>query len=189
MMKKLTLAVTILVGLLLFSAIALENQSYKLAIAQPSETIIIKGDGSIQGTTKIQRNENIYTFAGNISSILIQVRKSNIVIDGAGFTLNGNNGTGIAISSEAAEHPSDLDVWNVTVKNLRVTNCHIGIECQDGGNHTFYGNYISNDFVTQNGTGITWVLLSGLLQVTISLIALLEVHQPSTCILPAVAIV
>ena len=68
--------------LLLFSAIAAENQSHKLAIAQTSETIIIKDDGSIEGTNKIQRNENVYTFAGNISGN-IQVLKSNIVIDGA----------------------------------------------------------------------------------------------------------
>jgi hypothetical protein len=142
-------------GLLLFSAIAVENQSRKLAIAQTSETVIIKDDGSIEGTNKIEHNGNIYTFTGNISGN-IQIQKSNIIIDGAGFTLQGNNGTGIEISREATEHPhpSEFDIWNVTVKNLRVTSCHIGIRCDFGGNHTFYGNYISNDFVTQNGTGI-----------------------------------
>jgi hypothetical protein len=151
-MKNSTMTITILMGLLLFSAIAVENQSRTLAIAQPSETILIKDDGSIEGTNKIQRNENTYTFTGNISGNL-QVRKGNIVIDGAGFTLNGNNGTGIAISSEATEHPSELDILNVTVRNLRITNFKWGIKCDFGGNHTFYGNYISNDFVTQNGTG------------------------------------
>jgi len=151
-MKNPTLAITILMGLLLFLAIAAENQSHKLAFAQTSETIIIKADGSIEGTNKIHRNENIYTFTGNISGN-IQVQKSNIVIEGAGFTLNGNNGTGIAISSEATEHPSELDIWNVTVRNLRIINFKWGIRCDFGGNHTFYGNYISNDFITQNGTG------------------------------------
>ena len=151
-MKNPTLVITVLMVLLLFSAIAAENQSHKLAIAQTSETIIIKDDGSIEGTNKIQRNENIYTFTGNISGN-IQVRRSNIVIDGAGFTLNGNSGTGIAISSEAIEHPSELDIWNVTVKNLRITNFTWGVRCDFGGNHTFYGNYISNEIVTQNGTG------------------------------------
>jgi hypothetical protein len=152
-MKKMALALTMLIGLLLFSAISVESQLSTLAFAQTSAIIIIKDDGSIEGTNQIQRNANIYTLTGKISGT-IQVKKSNIVIDGAGFTLQGNNGTGIAISSEATEHPSDLDIWNVTVKNLRITNCHIGIQCNFGGNHTFYGNYISNDFVTQNGTGI-----------------------------------
>ena len=154
-MKKPVLANTILMGLFLFSAIIVENQSYKLVIAQTSETIFIRDDGSIEGTNKIQRNGNLYTFTGNISGN-IQIQKSNIIIDGTGFTLQGNNGTGIAISREVTEHPhpSEFDIWNVTVKNLRVTSCHIGIRCDFGGNHTFYGNYISNDFVTQNGTGI-----------------------------------
>ena len=138
--------------MLLFSAIVIENQSNKLATAQTSQPITIKDDGSIEGTNKIQRNENVYTFAGNISGN-IQVLKSNIVIDGAGFTLSGNNGTGIAISSEATEHPSELDILNVTVRNLRITNFKWGIRCDFGGNHTFYGNYISNEIVTQNGTG------------------------------------
>ena len=153
-MKKPVLAITILIGLLLFSAITVENQSHKLANAQTSEIIIIKEDGSIEGTNKIQRNEDIYTFTGNISGN-IQVQKSNIVIDGVGFTLQGNNGTGIAISNEATEHPhpSEFDIWNVTVKNLLITNFKWGIRCDFGGNHTFYGDYISNDFVTQNRTG------------------------------------
>ena len=135
--------------LLLFSVIAVEKQSNKLAIAQNSQPIIIKDDGSIEGTDKIQRNQNIYTFANNISGN-IQVQKSNIVIDGAGFTLQVNNGTGIAISNDPTEHshPSEFDIWNVTVRNLRVTNFKWGIRCDFGGNHTFYGNYISNDFVT-----------------------------------------
>jgi hypothetical protein len=145
---------TTLIVLLLFSAIVIENQSNKLATAQTSQLIIIKDDGSIEGINKIQRNENVYTFAGNISGN-IQVLKSNIVIDGAGFTLSGNNGTGIAISNEATEHPhpSEFDIWNVTVKNLGITNFKWGIDCEFGGNHTFYGNYISNDYVNQNGTG------------------------------------
>jgi len=159
-MKKTALVLTLA---LLLSAIAVESQIVNLANAQHSivsvqilqqreVAITINDDGSIEGTSQIQRNLNTYTFVGNISGN-IQVRKSNIVIDGAGFTLNGNNGTGIAISSEATEHPSELDIWNVTVRNLRITNFKWGIRCDFGGNHTFYGNYISNDFVTQNGTG------------------------------------
>ncbi len=159
-MKKTALVLTLA---LLLLVIAVESQIVNLANAQPSivsaqtlqqrEVVItINDDGSIEGTNQIQRNLNTYTFTGNISGN-IQVRKSNIVIDGVGFTLNGNNGTGIDISSEATGHPSELDIWNVTVRNLRITNFKWGIKCDFGGKHTFYGNCISNDFVTQNGTG------------------------------------
>lgn len=150
-MKKKALVLTLA---LLLSVIAVENQIGNLATAQTSAVITIKDDGSIEGTDKIQRNENIYTLTNNISGN-IQIQKNNILIDGAGFTLQGNNGTGIEISNDPTEHPhpSEFDVWNVTVKNLRITNFKWGIRCDFGGNHTFYGNYISNDFVTQNGTG------------------------------------
>lgn len=155
-MTKPTLAILILIGLLLFSAIATEYQLHKLATAESSETIIIKDDGSVEGSDKLQRRDNIYTFTSDISGNM-QVLKSNIVIDGAGFTLQCNNGTAIAISSKATEHPSDQDIWNVTVENLRITNFTWGIKCDFGGNHTFYGNYISNDIVNRNGTvGLSW---------------------------------
>ena len=152
-MKKTALVLTLA---LLLSVIAIGSQVVSLSNCQTSEIITIKDNGSIEGTNQIQSNGNIYTLTSNISGT-IQVKKSNIIIDGAGFTLNGNNGTGIDISSEATEYPSELDIWNVTVKNLRITNFKWGIHCSSGGNHTFYGNYISNDYVSQNGTGnLAW---------------------------------
>jgi len=140
---------------LLFSAVA-ATQFTNSATAQTYSTITIRSDGSIEGTNKIQCNENFYTFTGNISGG-IQVQKSNIVIDGAGFTLQGNGSTGIDTSNGVNQKPSEREIWNVTVKNLRITNCKWGIRCDGGGNHTFYGDYISNDFVTRNETGdLTW---------------------------------
>jgi len=132
----------------------------------PSNNIIIGADGRVIGTDKIVRNGDTYTFVGNVSgtetvqgsfqgntSCALAVYRSNIIIDGAGFTLRGNNLTGIDMSNRECEKPSEREIWNVTIKNLRVTNFHIGVRCEFGGNHTFYGNYISNDFVTQNETG------------------------------------
>jgi len=122
-------------------------------------------DGTVEGTDKIQRDGNVYTFSANISgtktiqgnmmgnmSSALAVHKSNIIIDGAGYTLQSNGGIGIDISNGVCQKPSEYEIWNVTVKHLRITNCSIGIKCDFGGNHTFYGNYISNDFVTQNET-------------------------------------
>lgn len=132
----------------------------------PSDNIIIEADGSVVGTDKIMRNGDIYTFVGNVSgtktvqgnvqgnlSCALAVYRSNIIINGAGFTLQGNGLTGIDISNGVCQKPSEHELWNVTIKNLRITNCSIGIRCEFGGNHTFFGNYISNDFVTQNVTG------------------------------------
>jgi hypothetical protein len=136
----------------------------------PSDNIVIEADGRVIGTDKIVRNGDTYTFVANVSgtntiqgsfqgnmSCALAVYRSNIIIDGAGFTLQGNGITGIDISNGVCQKPSEQEVWNVTIKNLRITNCSIGIRCDFGGNHTFYGNYISNDFVTQNETGnLSW---------------------------------
>jgi len=45
----------------------------------------IREDGSVEGTNNILRNKDIYTLTGNISAG-IGFKKSNIVIDGAGYT-------------------------------------------------------------------------------------------------------
>jgi hypothetical protein len=86
-------------------------------------------------------------------SCALAVYRSNIIIDGAGFTLQCNNLTGIDISNGVCQKPSEKEVWNVTIKNLRITNFTQGIRCEFGGKQTFYNNYISDDLVTQNGTG------------------------------------
>jgi hypothetical protein len=132
----------------------------------PSDNVIIEADGRVTGTDKIVRDGDTYTFVGNVSgtktvqgdslgnmSCALAVYRSNILIDGAGFTLQCNNLTGIDISNGVCKSHSEREVWNVTIKNLRITNFTQGIRCEFGGNHTFYGNYISNEVVSQNGTG------------------------------------
>ena len=63
------------------------------------ETIYIRADGTVEGTDKIQRDGNIYTFTGNINESIV-VERDNIVVDGAGYTLQGPgiSGTGIYVS-------------------------------------------------------------------------------------------
>src|SRR3972149_10197478 len=62
------------------------------------ENVVIKADGSVVGTDKIQRNGNLYTVTDLILGG-IQVERSYIVIDGAGHTVRGNGtGCGVYIS-------------------------------------------------------------------------------------------
>ena len=75
-MKKIALVLSLA---FLLSTITLGSQVVNLSNAQTSIEIIIKEDGNIEGTNKIQRNENVYTFTGNISGN-IQVQKSKIVM-------------------------------------------------------------------------------------------------------------
>ena len=53
-------------------------------------TVYIQADGSVQGTDNITRNGDVYIFNGDAIGSLF-VAKSNIIIDGAGYTLQGSN--------------------------------------------------------------------------------------------------
>jgi len=113
--------------------------------AQSTETIYIRADGSVEGTDKIQRNGNVYTLTGNIS-VGIQVQKSYVVIDGAGYAVEGNgeHGRGIDLSNGVGQDPSRGSISNVTVKNLKIVNCYYAIGNENTCNNTFVGNYISD---------------------------------------------
>lgn len=73
-----TLAVALILVLSLFAI-----QPVK---AQITGIIHVRADGSIEGTDKIQRNGNVYTFTDNVYGSII-VEKDNVVVDGAGYVL------------------------------------------------------------------------------------------------------
>lgn len=116
----------------------------EIRVAKAESTIYIREDGSVEGADKIQRNGDMYTLTGNISGG-IQVQKSNIVIDGAGYTVEGNGaGRGFDLSNSVGEDPSRSIISNVTLKNLRIVNFGFGVATNGGGNHTFYNVYVAN---------------------------------------------
>jgi len=93
------------------------------AESQP-EFIWIAADGSVIGTDQILRNGNTYTFLGDIYG-RITVEKDNIVMDGAGYTLQGPGRESLDVGGLSLE-------WrrNVAVKNLHITSCQAGIVSQ-----------------------------------------------------------
>jgi parallel beta-helix repeat protein len=116
--------------------------NFEFVEAQFLRSVYINPDGSVTGTSNIQRDGNVYTLTGNISGG-IQVQKSYIVIDGAGYTIEGKGeGIGIDLSSNMTQG-SSIQINNVTVKNLRIVNC-FGIGNENTDNNTFVGNYIAN---------------------------------------------
>jgi len=80
--------------LLLLSMLTL---TFHIQVGKASGTIYIRGDGSIDPpTAPISTVDNVtYTFTGNINDFLV-IERSNIIVDGAGYTLYGNgSGRGI----------------------------------------------------------------------------------------------
>ena len=96
-------------------------------------TIYIRADGSVEGTDKIQRDGDIYTFNDNIYDEIV-VERSNITIGGAGYTLQGSGG-------------GDGFYWsginNVTIKNTDIKNFDYGIRLYSSSHNSISGNNIT----------------------------------------------
>jgi parallel beta-helix repeat protein len=133
MNKKIFLAL-VFVGLISICAVH-ETKS------QSSSAIFINADGTISGTDLIQRNGNLYRLGGDLHNSPIVVECNNIVLDGAGFTLQGTGGwpTPPAIN---------LTCSNVTVRNFKILKWEVGIL------GAYNGNIISNCNVTGCERGI-----------------------------------
>jgi len=107
---------------------------------EASETIYIRADGSIDPPdAPISTVDNVtYTLTGNIISDAhgIFLQRSNMTMDGAGFTLLGTrNGAGIYMNGMS----------NVTVIDTTVNNFTFGFSLGD----SFYNNIIANN-ITNN---------------------------------------
>jgi len=106
-------------------------------------TIYIKADGSVEGTVKIQRDGNVYTFIDNIFNQSIVVERDNIVVDGGGYIVQGTgSGNGINLAGRS----------NVTIKNMAIKNFDYGIFTHFSSN-----NVISGNIITANNARGIWL--------------------------------
>jgi len=112
-------------------------------------TIYIRADGRVEpDTAPISSVDNItYNFTDNIYDEIV-VERANIVIDGAGYTLQGTGGgTGITLLGRS----------NVTIMNMEIKAFYFGIYFRDSSNNSIYGNNIKN-----NDYGIELIMRDGL---------------------------
>ena len=102
-------------------------------------TIYIRADGSVDPDASIQRDGDLYTFTDNIYDSIV-VERDNIVVDGAGYTVQGiGSGKGIDLR----------DRRNVTVMNTNIKAFGYGIFLWDS-----YNNVIRDNTVSNNSKGI-----------------------------------
>ena len=130
--KALSLTLLIIVSLCLVNAVPVEA----------SGMIFIRADGSIEGTNKIYRDGNVYTFTGDIEdSYGIIVEKTDIIIDGKGHTLDGTHRILPVGSWDYGIELANITSGHVTVKDLKILDFNIGIYVGTADN-TITGNTI-----------------------------------------------
>ncbi|MEM3616476.1 MAG: NosD domain-containing protein [Candidatus Bathyarchaeia archaeon] len=138
--------IAMLTALLLFGLSLVANVK---TVKTWSGTITIRADGTIEPSDApiITYDHVTYTLTGNIttSGDGIDVERANIIIDGAGYTIEGSGGAaGIYL----------MEIENVTVKNLIITRFDYGIWLEGAVNCTIIGNTLINN--TENGMEIWW---------------------------------
>jgi parallel beta-helix repeat protein len=126
--------------LLLFTVFSVWN----VAFVRGADFITINADGSVSGTANIASDDNVtYTFTGDITGY-ITVARNNIVIDGAGYTLEGagdQEDTGILLSG----------ITNVTVRNTQIVNFEVGVWvfAYSSNNTVTENTFVDNDFAIE----------------------------------------
>jgi parallel beta-helix repeat protein len=116
-------------------------------VEAPYPIVYIKAEGAIDPpTANITSPDNVtYTFTADINASIV-VQKDNIVVDGAGYTVQGGgDGTGIDLSSRS----------NVTIKNMKIRTFGTGIYLYESSN-----NMISGNVITDNGLLGVYLYLS-----------------------------
>jgi len=121
--------------------------AFNIQPAKASGTIYIRADGSVDpATAPIQRDGDIYSLTDNITTDTdgIVVERDNIIINGAGYSLQGYRsqaGKGIDLSVRT----------NVTIKNMDIFGFWYGINFEDSSNITLKHNRF-----THSGLGWLW---------------------------------
>ena len=127
---------------------------YPVSSQTQQTQITILADGSVVGTDKIHQSKDTYTLTGNMNASII-IEKDNIVLNGAGFTLQGTGNlnlqeTGVSLDGRTG----------VVIENLNITGFNIDIaltnssKCIVSGNR-IYGN--NNEGVVLNNSWSNWI--------------------------------
>ncbi len=110
----------------------------RIIVVEASGTIYIRADGSIEpSTANITSTDNVtYTLTGNIINDSIVVERDNIVVDGAGYTLQGNGGG-------SGFHLTGIN--NVTIRNTDIQGFCCGVWLDGSSFNSIVGNNITNN--------------------------------------------
>ncbi len=134
-MKKELLVILVMAVLLASGVLRLQFAEANFKPA-PLPHIYIRSDGGITPpSAPISQNGNVYTLTGDINNSVLDIKRSNAVINGAGFSLP-SYGYDEAILLTG--------VTNVTVTNFNITGRNIAIHLNVSSYNTVVGNNITD---------------------------------------------
>ena len=109
---------------------------------QPLDRIYIKADGSVEGTDKIHRDGDVYTFTADIQGFEpIIVERDSIVIDGTGYSVRGDEEWklgGFRLDGRT----------NVTIKNVHIIDSKESIYLNNSSNNIIANNTLTSKLLT-----------------------------------------
>jgi len=116
------------------------GNTWFIKLVEDYAVIYIKSDGSVEPLlTSVEQDGNVYTFTDDIYGEIV-VERDNIVIDGAGYTLQGKrrwDSKGIDLTGRS----------RVTIKNIIIKAFFFGIWLKGSSSNDVFGNYLTNNKV------------------------------------------
>lgn len=127
--------------LTVFDAHGLAGEDRQIVVVSTNAfPVHIKADGSVDPpTAPIQHSGNVYTLTGNIYSDSegIVIERNNIMLDGAGYTVQGSGGGGAGIYLFGRS--------KVTIKNIVVEAHLYGVYLEECSNNTIIGSIMAHN--------------------------------------------
>jgi len=118
-------------------------------------TVYIKADGSVDPpTAPIQRDGSTYTFTDNIYDSIV-IENDNIVVDGAGYTLQGPG------AANASRGVSFFDRTDIIIKNANIKGFWSGIYFELASYNDVSGNNITDNTIGIKLIGSSNNIISG----------------------------
>jgi parallel beta-helix repeat protein len=156
MHKKTTAVALSILILFVLSLTASEMQPFYLAhgnfFPDPGPDlprIYIRSDGAVEpAMAPIERSGNLYKLTGNIILYTIEIQCDNIVLDGSGYLIQGNEswmGTAPSWGDAGNNGIIIAGLNNVTITRLNIEKCTTGVRISSSSQISVDGNIFTNE--------------------------------------------
>jgi parallel beta-helix repeat protein len=151
-LSALLIFLTLILTTILFAFANLASANFYPYPGPDLPHIYILSDGTIYPpTAPVEQTGNIYKLTRDIVLYTVEIQKSNVVLDGAGYTVRGNASW---VGYDAGDNGVLLSGCdNVNVTGLNFEDCYAGVRVINSFNVNIFGN----SFASSNSKGVALV--------------------------------